>query len=428
MHFQILINFVTIFETLVKQQDKLVLELKELDFVKIYQSSDTNVLYGNKFRVSKAPNSMSRTEGKTYCKQSKGNLFYISNEKPPIDQIFTKYEITQAWDGVFHSRLSSLVIDEESNVISYRSGDITILNDESMNTIAENQCVGIYKEGSVFKYKVTDCGTKLPVLCIHINPFIQQSSTVENIGEIRDEFIEYINKNLYFFKNTIKRLKNKIRIIPESKPEKDLEYVETLNLGNEMEPDLKFIEDTITDLLNSLKIINSALDLPIVHSNLICVQETVRNILDYCEKIIVDPNSFLLSTTPKTNYFNLYREESKLIVSLKSVKGKNETTPPVAISDGNIFDNLELDISLFDIGLSLSIIVTFLGALLKKVIQNYRMKKARKPISKQIRQFKEIETKGRSVAPKSYQKIPLKGTKRKLPLHLADSIQSIEMN
>ena len=126
-------------------------------------------------------------EAKTYCKNAKADVFFVNAEAPFLDEIFTKFQLTDLWDSSYYSARYKLVLTEDGSTLAQSSGDKRIEIDSGVLSITADKCVSIKKGDNKFKYMVSDCTAKKSVVCMTKSPYAEQTSTISNLSVVQKE-------------------------------------------------------------------------------------------------------------------------------------------------------------------------------------------------------------------------------------------------
>ena len=423
MIFSINVEFLQTLTLLLSTQNTLKTDLENVNIVSIYQPFTQGTLYGDTYKVIKAPEKMTNIEAKSYCKNMKADLYFVSSQKPQIDLIFDNFSITEVWDGSYFSVLTNLILDNDGNIIEKISGSIVLEVDNSMNTITKDHCVIVTKEANIYKYKAVVCTEKRSTVCIRKNNFMQKSSTILNLENVKIELMESIDSHLSNLKVHLEKMKKLFQTLPEGEENENLEIIEQINLQNIITRDMEFLKATNLEFLNALKTMDHSLDSIIILNELHLSFETTKNILQNLYDVIEHPNCFLTTVLSDSNSLRIFRESNKILVFAKNLISKDDQKIPVKIPGNSILESLNSDLSQFDVALSSILILTLFITFVTKMAKNHKIRKARRPIVRQILSRKMSKTEMAELQRNVLYTKP--SNSKRLPLHLSESLNNI---
>ena len=87
MVYEIVVDVIRILNLVALTQVNFQKEIGNIDLQKIYQPVNKNVVYGNKLKALRVETLLTMDEAKTYCKNTKADIFFVNTEAP----FLTKY-------------------------------------------------------------------------------------------------------------------------------------------------------------------------------------------------------------------------------------------------------------------------------------------------------------------------------------------------
>ena len=187
MVYEIIVDVIWILNLVALTQVNFQKEIGSIDLQEIYQPVNKNVVYGNKLKALRVETLLTMDEAKTYCKNAKADVFFVNAEAPFLDEIFTKFQLTDLWDSSYYSARYKLVLTEDGSTLAQSSGDKRIEIDSGVLSITADKCVSIKKGDNKFKYMVSDCTAKKSVVCMTKSPYAEQTSTISNLSVVQKE-------------------------------------------------------------------------------------------------------------------------------------------------------------------------------------------------------------------------------------------------
>ena len=162
--YEILVDIIQILNLVALTQVNFQKEIGNIDLREIYQPVNKSVVYGNKLKALWVETLLTMDEAKTYCKNAKADIFFVNTEAPFLDEIFTKFQLTEIWDSSYFSARYKLVLTEDGSTLAQSSGDKRIEIDPGVMSITADKCVSIKKGDDKFKYMASDCTAKKSVV------------------------------------------------------------------------------------------------------------------------------------------------------------------------------------------------------------------------------------------------------------------------
>ena len=379
--YEIIVDIIRILNLVALTQVNFQKEIGNIDLQKIYQPVNKNVVYGNKLKALRVETLLTMDEAKTYCKNAKADIFFVNTEAPFLDELFTKFQLTEIWDSSYYSARYKLVLTEDGSTLAQSSGDKRIEIDPGVLSITADKCVSIKKGDDKFRYMVSDCTAKKSVVCMTKSPYSEQTSTISNLSVVQKETKEIMLIFTKIQEQSFVRIKKLYEMNNQFK-NTDIEIAESVDLNEPLEKQIIFLENINRNWLNTFKRIDHPFDVNLVQADLSASLKIVSDILQTLYLVLDQPEAFLSNYTPNYEVDKFFRDANCLLIfSTQILKPENNE---IEIPSDNLFNLLEKRPSVYDIGLSSFLILTIGLQILLAYYKKIKGKKVQKPIVRQM--------------------------------------------